>query len=98
VLAVFENTFRVARWISREIFPYHFFRAKSFGMRSLSCLAGVVGLFAAVVNASLNPIVVKGNAFFDSVTGKRFYIRGVDYQVSPPILRNADLSPVDLLL
>jgi 1,3-beta-glucanosyltransferase GAS5 len=68
-------------------------------MRSLSCLAGVVGLFAAVVNASLNPIVVKGNAFFDSVTGKRFYIRGVDYQVSSSsILRNADLSPVDLLL
>jgi len=49
-------------------------------MRSLGHLASVVGLFAAVVNASLNPIVVKGNAFFDSVTGKRFYIRGVDYQ------------------
>jgi len=32
--------------------------------------------------AGLNPLVVKGNAFFDSVTGQRFYIRGVDYQVS----------------
>jgi hypothetical protein len=51
-------------------------------MRSFGYLASVVVLFAAVVNASLNPIVVKGNAFFDSVTGKRFYIRGVDYQVS----------------
>ena len=66
-------------------------------MRSLGYLASAVGLFAAVVNASLNPIVVKGNAFFDSVTGKRFYIRGVDYQVSLRILRHADLSPVDLL-
>ena len=50
-------------------------------MRSFTYFAGVVGVLAAVVNASLNPIVVKGNAFFDSVTGKRFYIRGVDYQV-----------------
>ena len=50
-------------------------------MRSFTCFASVVGMLAAVVNASLNPIVVKGNAFFDSVTGKRFYIRGVDYQV-----------------
>ena len=50
-------------------------------MRSFTCFASVVGMLATVVNASLNPIVVKGNAFFDSVTGKRFYIRGVDYQV-----------------
>ena len=36
-----------------------------------------------VVNAAnnLNPVIVKGNAFFDSVTNKRFYIRGVAYQV-----------------
>jgi hypothetical protein len=31
----------------------------------------------------LNPLIIKGNAFFDSVTGDRFYIRGVDYQVCP---------------
>ena len=63
-------------------------------MRSFTCFAGVVGLLAGIVNASLNPIVVKGNAFFDSVTGKRFYIRGVDYQVSfcASLLRNADLG------
>ena len=41
-----------------------------------------VFLFIQIVSAgSLNPIVIKGNAFFDSVTNKRFYIRGVDYQV-----------------
>lgn len=40
-----------------------------------------LGLFWRVVNATLNPIVIKGNAFFDSVTNDRFYIRGVDYQV-----------------
>lgn len=38
-------------------------------------------LFVPIVTASLNPIVIKGNAFFDSVTNERFYIRGVDYQV-----------------
>jgi Glucanosyltransferase len=48
-------------------------------MRSLISV-GVV-LFSAVVRASLNPIIVKGNGFFDSVTNSRFYIRGVDYQV-----------------
>ncbi|KAG5519679.1 hypothetical protein PMAC_001835 [Pneumocystis sp. 'macacae'] len=31
------------------------------------------------VNA-LNPIVIVGNAFFDAITGERFYIKGVDYQ------------------
>lgn len=29
---------------------------------------------------ALNPIIIRGNAFFDSVTGDRFYIKGVDYQ------------------
>jgi len=45
------------------------------GFGLLLCL-GILG----VVNATLNPIVIKGNAFFDSVTNDRFYIRGVDYQ------------------
>lgn len=31
-------------------------------------------------NSSTAPIEVKGNAFFNSATGDRFYIRGVDYQ------------------
>lgn len=43
-----------------------------------------LGLFWRVVNATLNPLVIKGNAFFDSVTNDRFYIRGVDYQVLTP--------------
>jgi len=51
------------------------------GFGLLLCLA-IVG----VVNAGLNPIVIKGNAFFDSVTNDRFYIRGVDYQVRTPHL------------
>jgi len=46
------------------------------GFGLLLCL-GILG----IVNATLNPIVIKGNAFFDSVTNDRFYIRGVDYQV-----------------
>ncbi|KTW26263.1 uncharacterized protein T551_03562 [Pneumocystis jirovecii RU7] len=29
---------------------------------------------------ALNPIVIVGNAFFDSITGERFYVKGVDYQ------------------
>ena len=35
---------------------------------------------ASAVSAALNPIVVKGNAFFDNTTNERFYIRGLDYQ------------------
>lgn len=34
---------------------------------------------ASVVTAALNPIVITGNAFYDSKTNDRFYIRGVDY-------------------
>ncbi|EGV64329.1 1,3-beta-glucanosyltransferase [Yamadazyma tenuis] len=36
-------------------------------------------LFVSYV-LSIAPIEVKGNGFFDSVTHKRFYIRGLDYQ------------------
>jgi hypothetical protein len=51
-------------------------------MKVCDVLAVSVLCFSGVM-ATLNPIVVKGNAFFDSVTNQRFYIRGVDYQVSP---------------
>jgi len=51
-------------------------------MRSFKRVLGVIASITLCVDA-LNPIVVKGNAFFDSVTGQRFYIRGVDYQVLP---------------
>ncbi|KAK9246664.1 Glucanosyltransferase-domain-containing protein [Lipomyces tetrasporus] len=47
---------------------------------------------ASVVFADLNPIVVKGNAFFDSVTGERFYIKGVDYQ--PPDANGETTDPL----
>ncbi|KAK9238554.1 Glucanosyltransferase-domain-containing protein [Lipomyces kononenkoae] len=47
---------------------------------------------ASVALADLNPIVVKGNAFFDSVTGDRFYIKGVDYQ--PPDANGETTDPL----
>ncbi|CAK9441516.1 uncharacterized protein LODBEIA_P53840 [Lodderomyces beijingensis] len=46
-------------------------------MKSLQFL---VILALAHLVRSINPIEVKGNAFWDSQTGSRFYIRGVDYQ------------------
>ncbi|PVZ98413.1 hypothetical protein BB558_005580 [Smittium angustum] len=30
--------------------------------------------------ASLNPLVIKGSKFFDSVTGEQFYFKGINYQ------------------
>ena len=39
---------------------------------------------------AINPITIKGNAFFDSTTGDRFYLRGVDYQPGGSSLNNAD--------
>ncbi|KAK9493242.1 Glucanosyltransferase-domain-containing protein [Lipomyces doorenjongii] len=47
---------------------------------------------ASVALAAVNPIVVKGNAFFDSVTGDRFYIKGVDYQ--PPDANGETSDPL----
>ncbi|KAG5439784.1 hypothetical protein PCANB_000066 [Pneumocystis canis] len=44
---------------------------------------GFILEFLWIINITvkaLNPIVIRGNAFFDSVTNERFYIRGVDYQ------------------
>ncbi|AET41628.1 1,3-beta-glucanosyltransferase Ecym_8355 [Eremothecium cymbalariae DBVPG len=35
-------------------------------------------------SSSISPIEVSGNAFFNSKTGERFYIRGVDYQPGGP--------------
>ncbi|KAF5102291.1 hypothetical protein D0Z00_000474 [Geotrichum galactomycetum] len=34
---------------------------------------------SSLVSAALSPITVKGNAFYDSKTNKRFFIKGVDY-------------------
>ncbi|EEB09287.1 sporulation specific 1,3-beta- glucanosyltransferase Gas4 [Schizosaccharomyces japonicus yFS275] len=47
-------------------------------IRALLFLAGLSA--PLVAQAKVNPIIVKGNAFFDSVTNERFFIRGVDYQ------------------
>lgn len=46
---------------------------------SSSSLLSLMALAASTAHAALNPIVVKGNAFYDSKTNSRFYIRGVDY-------------------
>ena len=35
---------------------------------------------ASSSNSSTPSIEIKGNAFFNSESGERFYIRGVDYQ------------------
>ena len=48
------------------------------GFKSLAAtLAAGAGLLQAV-SASLTPVTIKGNAFFNGTNG--FYIRGVDYQ------------------
>ena len=64
------------------------------------CLVNLVALLftCSIVHASLNPIIVKGNAFFDSVTNERFYIRGVDYQVAPSTSESLMCSLEALLL
>ena len=36
-------------------------------------------ILSTVVQA-LNPILIKDNIFYDSVTNQRFFIKGVDYQ------------------
>ncbi|OLL25742.1 1,3-beta-glucanosyltransferase gas4, partial [Neolecta irregularis DAH-3] len=52
----------------------------SFVSMALTLAATAILLFSSAVSA-INPIVVKGNAFFDSKTNQRFYIRGLDYQL-----------------
>lgn len=49
-------------------------------MKSFIAAAAVSALCLGSALAKCNPIVIKGNAFFDSKTNERFYIRGVDYQ------------------
>jgi hypothetical protein len=48
-------------------------------MKLISLLAATVVSLTSV-HAAVNPINVTSNAFWDSETGERFYIRGVDYQ------------------
>lgn len=38
------------------------------------------GLLSCLVVQALNPILVKSNVFYDSVTEKRLFLYGVDYQ------------------
>lgn len=44
-----------------------------------SITVAISALAAACVHA-LNPILIKGNVFYDSVTKERFYLKAVDYQ------------------
>lgn len=49
-------------------------------VHSVAALAGLTGSLVSAANSSLPIIKTEGNAFFDSESGERFYIRGVDYQ------------------
>lgn len=41
--------------------------------------------------SALNEIVVKGNLFFDTVTGKQFWAKGIDYQPSNSLNQSYDV-------
>ncbi|CCD22994.1 1,3-beta-glucanosyltransferase NDAI_0A08410 [Naumovozyma dairenensis CBS 421] len=47
-------------------------------------------------NSTLAPIEIKGNAFFNSESGDRFYIRGVDYQPGGSSNLTDPLADVDI--
>lgn len=49
-------------------------------MNFFTFFLGILWIMVDMPVNALNPIVIRGNAFFDSVTGERFYIKGVDYQ------------------
>ncbi|RLN67434.1 hypothetical protein BBJ28_00025068, partial [Nothophytophthora sp. Chile5] len=49
---------------------------------ALAALPGLVAAFSSSVVAT-NPLVIKGNRFFDSVTGAYFPVRGVNYYPRP---------------
>ncbi|KAK9466828.1 Glucanosyltransferase-domain-containing protein [Lipomyces arxii] len=61
-------------------------------MKYFSYLASAALAFAGVALADLNPLEVRGNALFDTVTGDRFYIKGIDYQ--PPDINGATSDPL----
>lgn len=46
----------------------------------VSTLASYLSLAPLLVSAALPAINVTGNAFWNTESGERFYIRGVDYQ------------------
>ncbi|SCV05960.1 LANO_0H18976g1_1 [Lachancea nothofagi CBS 11611] len=50
------------------------------GSLALTALLGLGAKIADAANTTLPIIEIKGNAFFSSDSGERFYIRGVDYQ------------------
>jgi hypothetical protein len=56
-------------------------------VKSISSRFFIVAIIAVTLEwpivASLNPVVVKGNLLYDSVTKERFYIKGVTYDPIP---------------
>ncbi|KAG7396693.1 hypothetical protein PHYBOEH_001922 [Phytophthora boehmeriae] len=50
--------------------------------RALVILAGFQCFSTSIVSAK-NPVIIKGNRFFDSVTGEYFAVRGVNYYPRP---------------
>ncbi|CCC71730.1 hypothetical protein NCAS_0I00620 [Naumovozyma castellii] len=64
---------------------------------SLATLAALkVSQAANSTNSSTPAIEIKGNAFFDSESGDRFYIRGVDYQPGGSSNLTDPLADVDI--
>ncbi|AMD20723.1 HDL021Wp [Eremothecium sinecaudum] len=72
-------------------------------MKLLSILSGASLATAALSgdnrkesSSNTPPIVVKGNAFFNSATNQRFYIRGVDYQPGGSSLLSDPLASTEV--
>ncbi|SCU84261.1 LAFA_0D09032g1_1 [Lachancea sp. 'fantastica'] len=70
-------------------------------LKSLSSVLTVLGLSVSLAaadssNSSLPAIEIEGNAFFNSKTGERFYIRGVDYQPGGSSNLTDPLGSVDI--
>ncbi|ORY01167.1 hypothetical protein K493DRAFT_278264, partial [Basidiobolus meristosporus CBS 931.73] len=59
-------------------------------MKLTSLLPSISVALLASTASALNPLVIKGNKFFDAVTGDQFFIKGVAYQPSGQTGPNKD--------